>query len=93
MTVVRRFIAGSGTTRGPRPGGTPEYRRPCPSRGFAFGRGIWGQVGYRDISAGRVKNLRIDGTFDLSPKWRGELTLVYPRFIQGNPIPIRLIRF
>ena len=27
MTVARRFIAGSGTTWGLRPGGTPEYRR------------------------------------------------------------------
>ena len=27
MTVARRFIAGSGTTSGRRPGGTPEYRR------------------------------------------------------------------
>jgi hypothetical protein len=26
MTVARRFIAGSGTTQGLRPGGTPEYR-------------------------------------------------------------------
>ena len=27
MTVARRFIAGSGTTWGLRPGGTPEYHR------------------------------------------------------------------
>jgi hypothetical protein len=29
MTVARRFIAGSGSTRGLRPGGTPEYCRSC----------------------------------------------------------------
>jgi hypothetical protein len=28
MTVARRFIAGSGNTRGPRPGGTPESAAP-----------------------------------------------------------------
>ena len=33
MTVARRFIAGSGSTSGPCPGGTPEYRRSCSSRG------------------------------------------------------------
>jgi len=38
MTVARRFIAGAGITWGPRRGGTPEYRRSCPSRGSAFAK-------------------------------------------------------
>ena len=32
MTVARRFIAGSRTTWGLRPGGTPEYRRAIKRR-------------------------------------------------------------
>jgi hypothetical protein len=38
MTVARRFIAGSDSTSGPRPGGTPEYRRSCPSRGSGLAK-------------------------------------------------------
>jgi hypothetical protein len=38
MRVARRFIAGSRSTWGPRPGGTLEYGRSCPSRGSAFAK-------------------------------------------------------
>ena len=38
MTVARRFIAGSGSTSGPCPGGTPEYRRSKLCRGSVFAK-------------------------------------------------------